>query len=160
MTGPLTIFDKPNSYIGKSVPRPDAHRLLQGRGKFVDDIQLPRMVHAAFVRSPVAHGRIQCRLTWLTAWAVAGVVAVYHGQRILRGVVEPYVGVLSHLAGLRSAPQMPLGGGRGALDGGAGGDGGGASSRAVAEDAAAAGGDGHRGVGRPRRTWSVRIGRR
>ena len=36
MSGPLTIFDKPNSYIGRTVPRADAKRLLQGRGKFVD----------------------------------------------------------------------------------------------------------------------------
>ena len=58
MTGPLTIFDRPNSYIGKSVPRPDARRLSEGRGVFVDDKQLPRMVHAAFLRSPYAHARI------------------------------------------------------------------------------------------------------
>lgn len=106
MTGPLTIFDKPNSYIGKSVPRPDAKRLLQGRGKFVDDIQLPRMVHAAFVRSPVAHGRIES-IDVEDARAVRGVVAIYTGADFVEHV-EPYVGVLSHLAGLRSAPQMPL----------------------------------------------------
>ena len=55
MSGPLSIFDRPNSYIGHSVPRPDARRLSEGRGKFVDDKQLPRMVHAAFLRSPFAH---------------------------------------------------------------------------------------------------------
>ena len=49
MTGPAHIFDKPNRYIGKPEPRADAARLLQGRGRFVDDDQkLPRMVHAAF----------------------------------------------------------------------------------------------------------------
>lgn len=106
MTGPLSVFDRPNSYIGRSVPRPDAHRLLQGRGKFVDDIQLPRMVHAAFVRSPVAHGRI-ASINIDAARAVPGVVAVFTGADFV-GQVEPYVGVLSHLVGLRSAPQMPL----------------------------------------------------
>ncbi|MCZ8153364.1 MAG: hypothetical protein O9292_13370, partial [Rhodobacteraceae bacterium] len=58
MTGPATIFDRPNRYIGKAEPRADAARLLAGRGRFVDDIQLPRMVHAAFLRSPHAHARI------------------------------------------------------------------------------------------------------
>lgn len=106
MSGPLTIFDKPNSYIGKPVDRPDAKRLLQGRGKFVDDIQLPRMVHAAFVRSPVAHGRIES-IDLVEARAVPGVIAVYTGAD-LAAHVAPYVGVLSHLAGLRSPPQMPL----------------------------------------------------
>ncbi|ABD55864.1 xanthine dehydrogenase family protein molybdopterin-binding subunit [Jannaschia sp. CCS1] len=106
MSGPLTIFDKPNSYIGKAVARPDAKRLLQGRGKFVDDLQLPRMVHAAFVRSPVAHGRI-LSLDLDEARDVPGVIAIYTGADLAEHV-EPYVGVLSHLAGLRSAPQMPL----------------------------------------------------
>ena len=106
MSGPLTIFDKPNAYIGKPVDRPDAKRLLQGRGKYVDDIQLPRMAHAAFVRSPVAHGRIEA-IDLDEARAVPGVIAIYTGTDLLDHV-EPYVGVLSHLAGLRSAPQMPL----------------------------------------------------
>lgn len=56
MTGPLLrsdLFDRPNRYIGQPSPRADAARLLQGRGRFVDDVTLPRMVHAAFVRSPM-----------------------------------------------------------------------------------------------------------
>ena len=46
--------DRPNSYIGKSVPRPNAKKLVEGRGQYVDDMVLPRMVHVAFVRSPHA----------------------------------------------------------------------------------------------------------
>jgi carbon-monoxide dehydrogenase large subunit len=42
---------------GAPLRREDA-RLLQGRGHFVDNIHLDRMVHAAFVRSPVAHAEI------------------------------------------------------------------------------------------------------
>lgn len=106
MSGPLTIFDKPNRYIGQPVPRADAARLLQGRGKFVDDLQLPRMLHAAFLRSPVAHGTID-GLDLEDALKAPGVSAIFTGQD-LAGVVEPYVGVLSHLVGLRSAPQMPM----------------------------------------------------
>ena len=110
MTGPLTIFDKPNSYIGKTVPRPDAQRLAQGRGRFVDDKQLPRMVHAAFLRSPYAHADITA-LDVSEAAASPGVVAVFTGADLAEHV-EPYVGVLSHLAGLRSPPQHPLAVGR------------------------------------------------
>jgi carbon-monoxide dehydrogenase large subunit len=106
MTGPLTIFDKPNSYIGKSVPRPDARRLAQGRGRFVDDRQLPRMVHAAFLRSPYAHADITS-IDLSDALQMPGVLAAYSGADLVPHV-EPYVGVLSHLAGLRSPPQMPL----------------------------------------------------
>ena len=106
MTGPLTLFDKPNSYIGKTVPRPDARRLAEGRGRFVDDKQLPRMVHAAFLRSPYAHAEITS-LDVSEARKAPGVVAVYTGTD-LATVVEPYVGVLTHLAGLRSPPQHPI----------------------------------------------------
>ncbi len=106
MSGPLTIFDKPNSYIGRTVPRADAKRLLQGRGKFVDDIQLPRMLHAAFVRSQVAHGKI-VSIDTEAAKALPGVHTILTGADLV-DMVEPYVGVLSHLAGLRSAPQMPI----------------------------------------------------
>lgn len=106
MTQPLNLYDRPNSYIGKTVPRPDSRRLVEGRGRFVDDLQLPRMVHAAFVRSPHAHARIAA-IDVAAAKAHPGVVAVFTGAD-LEGQVEPYVGVLTHLAGLRSAPQMPM----------------------------------------------------
>ena len=106
MTGPLTIFDRPNSYIGRAVPRADARPLLEGRGKYIDDLQLPRMLHAAFVRSPHAHARI-LSVDSAAGKAAPGVIAVYTGADFI-GVVEPYVGTLTHLAGLRSPPQMPL----------------------------------------------------
>lgn len=106
MTGPAFKFDGTNRYIGQSTPRPDTRRLLQGRGKYVDDIQLPRMVHGAFLRSPLAHGRIRSLETSVAA-KMPGVIRIVTGADLV-GVVEPYVGVLSHLAGLRSPPQMPM----------------------------------------------------
>jgi carbon-monoxide dehydrogenase large subunit len=48
----LTALDRPNSYIGRAVPRPNLRRLTQGRGQYVSDVTLPRMGHVAFVRSP------------------------------------------------------------------------------------------------------------
>ncbi|MEM0908146.1 MAG: xanthine dehydrogenase family protein molybdopterin-binding subunit [Pseudomonadota bacterium] len=103
---PLSLFDRPNSYIGRSIPRPDARRLLEGRGRYVDDVALPRMLHAAFVRSPYAHARI-VEIDASAARSHPGVVSVYTGA-LMAEHVSPYVGVLTHLAGLRSAPQAPL----------------------------------------------------
>ena len=46
-------------FIGKSMPRKEDQRLLTGKGEFIADLKLPEMLHAAFVRSQVAHGRIK-----------------------------------------------------------------------------------------------------
>ncbi|CAN7600033.1 xanthine dehydrogenase family protein molybdopterin-binding subunit [Phenylobacterium sp. LjRoot219] len=46
-------------FIGKRMTRKEDARLLTGQGCFVDDVVLPGMLHAAFVRSPVARGRIR-----------------------------------------------------------------------------------------------------
>ena len=45
--------------IGASVLRKEDERLLQGRGRFIDDLAFPRLLEAAFWRSPVAHGRVK-----------------------------------------------------------------------------------------------------
>jgi carbon-monoxide dehydrogenase large subunit len=44
--------------FGASVPRREDPRLLRGEGRFVDDMKLPGMLYAAFVRSPYAHARV------------------------------------------------------------------------------------------------------
>ena len=54
----LSVLDRPNSYIGRSVPRPNLARLMQGRGQYVSDVVLPRMAHVVYLRSPHAHARI------------------------------------------------------------------------------------------------------
>ncbi len=46
-------------FFGQAVPRNEDARLLTGRALFVDDVELPGMLHAAFVRSPHAHARIR-----------------------------------------------------------------------------------------------------
>jgi carbon-monoxide dehydrogenase large subunit len=102
----LSPLDRPNSYIGRGVPRPNLARLLQGRGQYVSDLVLPRMVHVVFVRSPYAHARI-LRIDRDAALARAGVVAVVTGAE-LAAVCSPFVGVLSHLKGLKSAPQHAI----------------------------------------------------
>ncbi len=102
----LSALDRPNSYIGRSVPRPNIARLVQGRGQFVSDVVLPRMAHVAFVRSPHAHARILGIRTEAAARS-PGVIAVVTGPQ-LAAVMTPWVGVLTHLKGLKSAPQPPI----------------------------------------------------
>ncbi|KZD00008.1 xanthine dehydrogenase family protein molybdopterin-binding subunit [Oceanibaculum pacificum] len=102
----LSILDRPNSYIGRTVPRPNAKKLVQGRGTYVDDIKLPRMVHVAFVRSPYAHARILA-IRSDAAQAAPGVVRIVTGAE-MAAVCTPWVGVLGHMKGLKSAPQYAL----------------------------------------------------
>ena len=102
----LTALDRPNSYIGRSVPRPNLGRLTQGRAQYVSDVTLPRMLHVAFVRSPYAHAHIKSIGT-AAAKAAPGVAAVVTGAE-LEKVITPWVGVLTHLKGIKSAPQHAI----------------------------------------------------
>jgi aerobic carbon-monoxide dehydrogenase large subunit len=72
-TGPsAAVFGRA---FGRSVPRLEDHALLRGAGRFVDDIAVPGVVHAAFVRSGIAHGLIR-RIDLEMARSLAGVRAV------------------------------------------------------------------------------------
>jgi carbon-monoxide dehydrogenase large subunit len=102
----LSALDRPNSYIGRGVPRPNLDRLMQGRGLYVSDIELPRMMHAVFLRSPHAHARIVA-IDASAAKSMPGVIAVVTGEE-LANIVTPCVGVLSHLKGLKSAPHHAI----------------------------------------------------
>ena len=61
--------------IGQSVPRIEDEPLLKGRARFVDDIAVPGLLHASFVRSPHAHAAIRAVDTRLAA-ALPGIHAV------------------------------------------------------------------------------------
>src|SRR5437763_15787735 len=102
----LSALDRPNSYIGRSVPRPNLARLTRGRAQFVSDVTLPRMAHVAFVRSPHAHARIRAIAT-AAAKESPGVMGVVTGAD-LTDVITPWVGVLTHLKGIKSAPQHAI----------------------------------------------------
>ena len=90
-------------YIGAAVPRTAMRRLLQGRGAYVDDLRAPRMAHVVFLRSPHAHARI-VRMDLSAARSQPGVIAAVDGAAIAQ-VCTPWVGVLGHLKGIKSAPQ-------------------------------------------------------
>ena len=60
-------------FFGKRIRRFEDPRLLAGKGAFLEDLRLPGMLHAAFVRSPYAHAEI--RDVPIEAARVPGVVA-------------------------------------------------------------------------------------
>src|SRR5688572_5759073 len=101
---PGTQLDK--GYIGESVPRPNAQRLLQGRGAFTDDLRFPRLAHVAFFRSPYAHARIK-KLDLGKALRAPGVIGVFDGRAVAE-YCTPWVAVLAHLKGIKSPPQHAI----------------------------------------------------
>src|SRR5215510_12224825 len=101
---PGTQVDK--GYIGQSVPRPNAARLLQGRGAFIDDMRFPRLAHVVFFRSPYAHARIK-KLDFSKAIKARGVLAVFDGPTVAE-YCTPWIAVLGHLKGIKSPPQHAI----------------------------------------------------
>ena len=75
------------TYIGQPIARREDVRFLTGRARYVDDVKLPGMLHAAVVRSPHAHARI-LGIDGSEALGMAGVVAVL-SFRDLEEAVEP-----------------------------------------------------------------------
>ncbi|HVR99334.1 MAG TPA: xanthine dehydrogenase family protein molybdopterin-binding subunit, partial [Thermoanaerobaculia bacterium] len=65
--------------VGERIKRNEDPRLLTGRALFVDDIDLPDMVHVAFVRSPHAHARL-LGIDASQARQHDGVIAVYTAE--------------------------------------------------------------------------------
>ena len=48
-----------NAFIGSPIERLEDLRFLTGRGQYSDDLTDERMLHAVFLRSAIAHGRIR-----------------------------------------------------------------------------------------------------
>ena len=97
-------------YLSARVLRNEDARLLTGRALFVDDVQLPGMLHVAFVRSEHAHGRVT-RVDVSAARQRPGVTAVYTaddlGDYLRPGPVlvspPPIPGLVFH-----ACTQLPL----------------------------------------------------
>src|ERR1700736_1975768 len=64
-----------NSLIGSPIERLEDLRFLRGRGEYVDDLVRPGMLHAAILRSSLAHGRVRS-IGGPRASALAGVHSV------------------------------------------------------------------------------------
>ena len=74
--------------LGASIRRREDSRFITGRGRYTDDVRLPGQVFSAFVRSPHAHAQI-VTINTDAARALPGVVAVYTGQDLAAGGVNP-----------------------------------------------------------------------
>src|ERR1700712_1553378 len=86
--------------VGARVRRKEDARLLAGRGQFVGDIKLPNMLEVAFVRSPIAHGRLRAVIK------PEGYEAQVYTMDDLVGV-KP-IRAVSALAGFKPSNQWPL----------------------------------------------------
>jgi carbon-monoxide dehydrogenase large subunit len=70
-----------NAFIGSPIERLEDLRFLRGRGQYVDDLARDGMLHAAVLRSSVAHGRIR-RIDTAAARALPGVHRVITAQDV------------------------------------------------------------------------------
>jgi carbon-monoxide dehydrogenase large subunit len=94
------------SHVGARLKRPDDPRILTGRGRYVDDLVLPRMVHVAFARSPHPHAVLR-GLDVDRARRAPGVVGLLTGAEVAR-LCRPYRGVLLHYTGMKTGAMLPL----------------------------------------------------
>lgn len=92
--------------VGKRMRRKNDPRLLAGHGRYLDDLSVPHVVHASFVRSPMAHADI-LSLDADAARSARGVVAVFSGPEVADAMP-----LLPTAAADESPPRRPLTGDR------------------------------------------------
>src|SRR5919199_4699289 len=99
----MTIEHMPGGLIGRSVRRVEDPVLVTGKGRYVDDIQLPGMLHMAFLRSPYPHATILSIQT-SAARALPGVVAVVTGADLGERLHVPVMPLVPNM----KIPPHPL----------------------------------------------------
>jgi len=99
-------LERTNAAVGASLLRKEDLPLLTGRARFVDDVERPGMVHAAIVRSPLAHARISAPDV-AAARALPGVVDVVTAADLPGGGPEIPMRMFRH-AGMEDFLQRPL----------------------------------------------------
>jgi carbon-monoxide dehydrogenase large subunit len=92
-------------FIGESLRRVEDPRILTGRGRYIDDVRLPGMLYAAFLRSPFPHARIN-RIDVNPARERPGVVAAFTGADIA-ATTKP-IHVTPNIPGFRSPKYTPI----------------------------------------------------
>ena len=90
------------SYRGASVKRKEDPRLITGTSVYVDDLQMPGMVHVAIVRSPHAHAKIT-GIDASEALAMPGVVAVLTAKDLAPVLADKYP--VTHYEGPGERPE-------------------------------------------------------
>src|SRR5436853_7658837 len=83
------------SGMGHSMKRKEDPRFLRGKGNYVDDIQLPGMLHMDIVRSPFAHARIKS-INSDAALKIPGVLAVITGETLAKYNLHWMPTLMSH----------------------------------------------------------------
>src|SRR5262249_58645937 len=94
-------------YTGARIKRSEDPRILTGAGRYVDDIKLPGMLHAAFVRSPLAHARVLA-VDVSAAQALPGVVAVLTGADLAAITIPGPDPLLAMMGGGGPMPEYSL----------------------------------------------------
>ena len=97
----MTVSGKVANGIGQPVRRKEDFRLLTGRGSFGDDLVLPGLSHAVFIRSPYAHAWIVA-VDKRAALAAPGVLAVLTGADYSAAGLGP----IPHNPGLSAPPDV------------------------------------------------------
>ena len=96
----------PTNPIGQGIPRASVRRLVAGRGRYTDDMTFARMVHAVFVRNPLAHARI-LGIDSGEAARAPGVVRVITGAEVAE-VCKPFQVRHAGFPALKVTPQHVL----------------------------------------------------
>jgi aerobic carbon-monoxide dehydrogenase large subunit len=94
-------------YTGASIKRSEDPRILTGQGRYLDDLKLPGMLHAAFVRSPLAHALVQ-GVSLSAAQAMPGVVAAFTGADIEAMTVPGPDALVALMGGEGPSPVFTL----------------------------------------------------
>jgi aerobic carbon-monoxide dehydrogenase large subunit len=94
-------------YTGASIKRSEDPRILTGRGRYVDDLKLPGMLHAAFVRSPLGHGRV-LSVDASVARELPGVVLVLTGADLEAITIPGQDPLFAMMGGGGPAPEYSL----------------------------------------------------
>ncbi len=100
-----SVWQRPQ-YVGTRILRTEDPRFLTGRARYTDDVRLPGLLEAAFLRSPHAHARIN-GIDVGRAQALPGVYGVYTGADLAR-VLQPFVSTVPGRTDVRPLTQHAL----------------------------------------------------
>ena len=92
-------------YIGKKAKRVEDFRLLTGKARYLDDIKLPGMLHAVFIRSPYSHAKI-ITISTDTAKKIRGVYDIITAKELLNNKIRDRL-PLAFPSGLLHLSAMP-----------------------------------------------------
>ena len=76
-------------WVGRSLPRKEGNRFVQGKGEYTADIRVPGMLHAVALRSPYCHAKIRS-VDISAAKALPGVHAVYTSGDLIHGGLKAW----------------------------------------------------------------------